>query len=241
MGQVPNDILAVLRRGAMLDFEAEPTGEPLTGGVSSDIWRVDLPAGPVCVKRALAKLEVSGRLARTGRAQRLRGALDARSRAAVVPGCGARRCLCIDEAAGALAMQLLPARPLSLVEDACCATATPIRHSPRRVARTLVRDPCRHRRATRTIAARFPTDAIFHDIRLEPYLLATGRAHPDLAPALGRLRRRTATTKRALVHGDVSPKNILLRAGRARCSSMPSAPGRATRRSISPSASTICC
>ena len=32
---------------------------PLTGGVSSDIWRVDLQPEPVCVKRALAKLKVA--------------------------------------------------------------------------------------------------------------------------------------------------------------------------------------
>ena len=61
-----------------------------------------------------------------------------------------------------------------------------------------------------TIAARFATDAIFFDIRLEPYLIATGRAHPGRQAALERLARRTATTKLALVHGDVSPKNILL-------------------------------
>ena len=35
------------------------TGEPLTGGVSSDIWRINLPGGPICVKRALAKLRVA--------------------------------------------------------------------------------------------------------------------------------------------------------------------------------------
>jgi len=60
------------------------------------------------------------------------------------------------------------------------------------------------------IAVRFPTDAIFHDIRLEPYLLATAAAHPALATPLRRIARRTATTKLALVHGDISPKNIML-------------------------------
>ena len=34
-------------------------GEPLTGGVSSDIWRIDTSAGPVCAKRALARLRVT--------------------------------------------------------------------------------------------------------------------------------------------------------------------------------------
>ena len=43
-----------------------------------------------------------------------------------------------------------------------------------------------------------------------PTLVATGRRHPDLAPALDALVDRTAGTKRTLVHGDVSPKNILL-------------------------------
>ena len=34
--------------------------EPLTGGVSSDVWRVDLADRSVCVKRALPQLKVAG-------------------------------------------------------------------------------------------------------------------------------------------------------------------------------------
>src|SRR5207302_2592956 len=60
------------------------------------------------------------------------------------------------------------------------------------------------------VAVAFPTDAIFHAIRLEPYLLATAEARPEHAEALRRLARRTASTHRVLVHGDVSPKNILV-------------------------------
>jgi aminoglycoside phosphotransferase (APT) family kinase protein len=63
------------------------------------------------------------------------------------------------------------------------------------------------------IARRFETDAIFHSIRLEPYLAATAARHPDCAPALLALVETTAATKRALVHGDVSPKNILVGPG----------------------------
>jgi 5-methylthioribose kinase len=64
-----------------------------------------------------------------------------------------------------------------------------------------------------TIAARFDTDAVFHAIRLEPYLEATAAAHPDLAERLFALSRDTLSTHRALVHGDVSPKNILVGPG----------------------------
>jgi aminoglycoside phosphotransferase (APT) family kinase protein len=60
------------------------------------------------------------------------------------------------------------------------------------------------------VAASFPTDAIFHAIRLEPYLVATAAKHPDLAGTLQRLAQRTAASKHCLVHGDVSPKNILV-------------------------------
>jgi aminoglycoside phosphotransferase (APT) family kinase protein len=60
------------------------------------------------------------------------------------------------------------------------------------------------------IAARFPTGDLFHAIRLEPYLLATGRAHPELAARLTDLARITAAHQRVLVHGDFSPKNLLI-------------------------------
>jgi aminoglycoside phosphotransferase (APT) family kinase protein len=59
------------------------------------------------------------------------------------------------------------------------------------------------------VAARFATGAIFHAIRLEPYFEATARRHPEIAGALLDLSARTLATGLALVHGDVSPKNIL--------------------------------
>jgi Ser/Thr protein kinase RdoA (MazF antagonist) len=59
------------------------------------------------------------------------------------------------------------------------------------------------------VAERFATDDIFYDIRLEPYLMATGRAHPQHAARLAELVETTRRTRRTLVHGDFSPKNIL--------------------------------
>src|SRR5664279_388150 len=61
---------------------------------------------------------------------------------------------------------------------------------------------------TRAFAA-FANDDTFEAIRIEPYLRATGRAHPDLASRFDDLAQTTLTTKRALVHGEISPKNIL--------------------------------
>ena len=49
-----------LRRMAIVSADSDPLCVPLTGGVSSDIYRVDLSDGrSVCVKRALPKLKVA--------------------------------------------------------------------------------------------------------------------------------------------------------------------------------------
>ena len=201
----PADILRALRRMGLAAPDGA-RGERLTGGVSSDIWRIDLPAGPVCVKRALAKLRVAADWQAPVERNRYEAAWMRRANAAV-PG-AAPAFLGQDEGSGALAMQFLPPddHPLWKAQlhaghaDAEFAAA---------VARSLVRihaasasDP--------SVAAEFPTDTIFLAIRLEPYLLATARAHPDLAPRLEALVAVTQANKCALVHGDVSPKNILV-------------------------------
>ena len=56
----------------------------------------------------------------------------------------------------------------------------------------------------------FPRADIFQAIRLAPYLEATAVRHGDLKEHLGSLSRRTAETSLTMIHGDVSPKNILL-------------------------------
>jgi Ser/Thr protein kinase RdoA (MazF antagonist) len=60
------------------------------------------------------------------------------------------------------------------------------------------------------VAKRFASDSIFEAIRIDPYLLATARAHPELEERLTTLASDTLAVRVALVHGDVSPKNILV-------------------------------
>jgi aminoglycoside phosphotransferase (APT) family kinase protein len=56
----------------------------------------------------------------------------------------------------------------------------------------------------------FATDASFLALRLEPYFGATAAIHRDLTGALAELSRSTLAQKMAVVHGDVSPKNVLI-------------------------------
>jgi len=180
--------------------------ERLPGGVSSDIWLVRHEGGPFCVKRALAQL----RVAAEWHAPVERNAWEARWFAVVAAFMpeSVPRILYHEAQAGMFAMQYLdPGRyqnwkALLMRGEVDVGTAAEV---GRRLARI-------HAQTARSadLAAQFSTDAIFHAIRIEPYLLATARAHPDLRSALEHLAERTERTKKTLVHGDVSPKNILL-------------------------------
>lgn len=59
------------------------------------------------------------------------------------------------------------------------------------------------------LAAKFGNDADFDALRLDPYLRATATLHPQVADRLMGLSDLTAQSKFALIHGDISPKNIL--------------------------------
>jgi len=202
---LPAEFVQALRELGLAST-ATLAGEPLAGGVSSDIWRVETEQGPVCVKRALAKL----RVAADWRAPIERNLYEARWMAVAaeaVPG-SAPHVLGQHPRLGILAMQYLPPDAYRLWKDDLRAGRADVAVA-RAVGRALARIHA-FSAARPALAARFPTDAIFFDIRLDPYLLAAGRRHRDLAAPLAALVESTRAHTLALVHGDVSPKNILI-------------------------------
>jgi aminoglycoside phosphotransferase (APT) family kinase protein len=56
----------------------------------------------------------------------------------------------------------------------------------------------------------FDTTANFHQLRTDPYLLTTGHRHPDLRDIFEQEALRLEQTRECLVHGDFSPKNMLI-------------------------------
>ncbi|MCG8545498.1 MAG: phosphotransferase, partial [Alphaproteobacteria bacterium] len=206
MGADTQDILEILRRLGLIGAGECAPMTPLAGGVSSDIWRVDLSTGPVCIKRALSTLRVEQDWQVPVERNRYEVAWM-ETAASIVPE-STPQLLAHDPDSGLFVMEYLDpvAFPLWKADlmagraDAGFAAA---------VGRRLV-DIHAATAGDPAIAARFDSDRIFHDIRLEPYLLATARRHPDRADALESLAAETAGMGRALVHGDVSPKNILM-------------------------------
>ena len=203
---LPDPVLAFLRRQGLAADGEVPRSEALSGGVSSDIWRVDLKGGPICVKRALPRL----RVAQLWEAPIERNAYERRwleTANAIVPGV-APKVLAggDDESAGCFAMEYLPQLPVWKAElRAGRADAVFAADVGRKLSAI-------HNATARRgdIASAFATDANFRAIRLEPYLLATGRVHGDLQPRLNELAEITSKNKLVLAHGDVSPKNILV-------------------------------
>jgi aminoglycoside phosphotransferase (APT) family kinase protein len=202
---LPGDVADRLVRMGLARPGETIAAERLTGGVSSDIWRVRAGERVFCVKRAMAKLAVKDDwFVPVERNRYERQWYEVASQR--VPG-SAPRVLAHDDEAMLFAMAWLDpadhvlwkAEMMAGRVDVALAAAVGGRLAAIHAATA----------GDAAIAAMFPTGALFEAIRLEPYLRATARRHPDLSGALEGLADRTAATQRALVHGDASPKNIM--------------------------------
>ncbi len=180
---------------------------PLTGGVSSDIVEVVLDDGSsLCAKRALPTLKVAS----VWEAPVERNHFEVawlRLAGQIVPG-AAPKVLGEDQVNGVALLEFLPAERFllwkaELLNGAFDASIAPaVADALGRIHAATWRDEA--------VAAAFATDAMFDALRLDPYLRTLAQRTPDLAEPILAVLERTATTRLALVHGDVSPKNILV-------------------------------
>jgi aminoglycoside phosphotransferase (APT) family kinase protein len=199
------DFVAGLRRMGLIDSDEAPPIRALTGGVSSDIVRADLKAGPVCIKRALPKLKVQADWQAPVERNRWEVAWM-RVAGAICPG-AVPRVLGEDREHGMFAMEYLDEREHPVwkaqLRDGVIDPqfAASVGACVARIHAATAGDA--------QIAQAFATDHVFFSIRLEPYLIATGRVHADVRERLNELARVTAATRQVLAHGDVSPKNLL--------------------------------
>lgn len=178
----------------------------LTGGVSCEIWRVDLPGRTICVKRALRKL----RVAADWEAPISRNTYEWQwlCFAAAHEPLSVPRPLAHDAKAGLFAMSFLSPEQYPIWKSQLLGgivspnVAAQVGRVLSRLHGVSVNRP--------DLARGFDSLENFHALRIEPYLLATAVRHPDLADRLQEMAERTSAINLALVHGDVSPKNILV-------------------------------
>jgi 5-methylthioribose kinase len=177
----------------------------LAGGVSSGIYRVDLRSGSYCLKQALPKLKVAKDWSVP--VERVFSEIDwLKTVDGIAPG-AVPRVMGQDSASKSFVMEYLgpefrnwKTELLAGRIDISVARATG--DVLGRIHAATADNPA--------MARRFSTDANFFAIRLEPYLVEAARVHPQLSQPLLALVERTAGTRCVLVHGDVSPKNIMV-------------------------------
>lgn len=201
--------LIVQLRAAGLVGSADVRLSPLIGGVSSEIWLVESAAGRFVVKSALARLRVRDEwfadVSRNGIEQAYLSYA-----ASVVPG-AVPQVLASHPASGWFAMEYLGEGFSNWKQSLLHGDASPI--PAERAGDVLGR---LHRASWGDPMARtqFATLENFHALRIEPYLLTTARRVPEATAVLTAEAERLAGTSLALVHGDYSPKNLLVSADR---------------------------
>ncbi|GLQ06844.1 phosphotransferase family protein [Sneathiella chinensis] len=192
-----------LIRGALISDEADIRAEKLTGGISSDIWRVDADGRSFVLKQALPELRVSQHweapLSRNdNEVNWIREVADICP--AAVP-----RVLYSEPGANMFAMEFLEGatwKEKLLQGDVDINFASEVGEALGKIHQSTAN--------VKRVAAQFAVPETFDALRVEPYIKATAKAHPDVAEPLLRLAEETLSAVQALVHGDVSPKNILV-------------------------------
>ncbi|MBW7922895.1 MAG: aminoglycoside phosphotransferase family protein [Rubellimicrobium sp.] len=180
---------------------------PLSGGVASDIARVETPEATYAVKFALERLKVAEDW--HAPVHRNRAEYAWLSFVSGILPRNAPRLYGRSGEEGGFVMEYLAGGSVRLWKT------TLLREHPDRgeaAAVGALLGRIHHAATRRGFDARpFANADDFHALRLEPYLLFTATRHPALSARLTALAEALHRSRVTLVHGDVSPKNILFR------------------------------
>jgi aminoglycoside phosphotransferase (APT) family kinase protein len=205
-GKTQKELLAALQRSGLAGPGEEPAVEQLSGGISAEILRVELADIVICAKRPRGRMQVKA----DWLAPVERGGIEVdwlRRAATVIPG-HVPRVLGMDQASGWFFLEYLdPGRFDNWKQLLRDGVADP--GLAARVAQLAVTVSA-HSSSDPRAALDFDNGDSFHAQRIDPYLLESARRNPDVADHLEKLAHDTASTRLALLHGDLSPKNILV-------------------------------
>ncbi|MDB6176358.1 aminoglycoside phosphotransferase family protein [Paracoccus sp. Z330] len=182
---------------------------PLTGGVASDIAEVRVAELRLCAKFALPKLRVQAEW--LAPVHRNRAEFEWLSYVHGIAPENAPKLYGRSEDMHGFAMEFLTGEDTYLWKDALLAER-PERGEAAAVATLLGRIHNASAKPGFDTSA-FQNHDDFRALRIEPYLLFTATRHPQLAEKLQGLADMLYSASIALIHGDVSPKNIMLRNG----------------------------
>jgi aminoglycoside phosphotransferase (APT) family kinase protein len=208
----PESLLAYLRTHGRIEPREEPRLQRLAGGVSSRAVLVEreAPADSWVLKQALPKLRVAVDWFSSPERMR-REALALRWMPELVPAGSAPSLRWEDPEAHVLAMTAVPQPHVNW--KTALLQGHELEHAEAfgRLLGTM------HRRAWERraeVRRDFADRSFFESLRVEPYYHYTASRVPAAAPFLDALIAQTGGVTETLVHGDFSPKNVLVHGGR---------------------------
>jgi aminoglycoside phosphotransferase (APT) family kinase protein len=208
----PGALAAYLRETGKIGPEEAPRVTNLAGGVSNRTVLVERESGEAwVVKQALAKLRVA--VEWLSSPERIhREALGMRWLGELAPP-GATTALVFEDFDHHLLGMAAVPQPHENWKTMLLRGEVEPEHIAQfgRLLGTVHR-ASRERRAE--IEPVFEDRSFFESLRLEPYYVYTASQVPEAAPFIESLLARTRATRETLVHGDYSPKNVLVHDGR---------------------------
>lgn len=194
-----------LQRMSLIGEEETLQISPLTGGVSSTILKVTAGDRQFCLKQALPTLKVAKEW--HAPLERVFAEIDWMKTVATIAPQAVPAILGVDREALCFVMDYLPPEQYSNWKSRLFAGDIDVDFAAQ-VGDTL---GAIHQQTAnnRELAAQFAYDDNFFSLRLDPYLGEIARAHPEKAEKILAILARTQASKQVLVHGDISPKNIL--------------------------------
>ncbi|WP_288902910.1 aminoglycoside phosphotransferase family protein [uncultured Sneathiella sp.] len=194
-----------LSRSKLITDESNIRAEKLTGGISSDIWRIDTESRTFVLKQALPELRVSQHW-EAPLSRNVNEVNWIREVAGITPNAVPKILYCEPDAK----MFIMEFLDCPTWKDQLMRGDVDI-YLAAKVGETLGKI---HQATANSamIASKFMVPETFDALRVEPYLRATAKAQPSVSEQLLQLASDTISAKRVLVHGDVSPKNILVEA-----------------------------
>ncbi|MFB6196098.1 MAG: phosphotransferase family protein [Haloplanus sp.] len=205
-----DDAVTHLKRRGVVPADATPTARSLGGGVSNHVYRVAWDDDCAVVKRPLPNLAVEDdwpadvdRVHNEAEAIRTYASvLDAADVTARVP-----RVVSESRDEHVVAIECAPADATmwkaELLDGRVDAgVAAAVGEALGAVHDAAAEDP--------DVRAAFESKRPFDQLRIDPYHRATAARHPDVAGAIRAEIDRIMSVSRTLVHGDYSPKNVLV-------------------------------
>ncbi len=198
-------VIPYLKSRGLIDNDSMPEVEVLTGGVSNSVFAVQQGVHDLVLKQALPELKVKTLWV----ADQRRAIVEAKATQAYqkftpenVPNL-----IDYDPNEFTLVIARAPRSCTNWREDLLAGNIqVPIASQLGEILGIWHRESAQDR----ALLAEFAEDSLFEQLRITPFYRAIGKVHIDIGLRMTGLIEELGTNKSALVHGDFSPKNILI-------------------------------